>query len=112
MKVSVNLPQTMDAMPQSPAPVDASFLDCGQSRSERTVGRIAVDQAHDAFGVTDQFANAPNVKAGSIFRDLVDFHEVVAKRPGARHPQIREAGLIADLLKIVSVRFAFSVDRQ
>jgi len=84
MKVAVDLTQPGRPGFQTPSPADDLMLDLLEQVTvdEPVPLRISVGQSHDAFAVTDQFANAPCIKARIILPDGMDLHKVVTQLIG------------------------------
>src|SRR5207244_655660 len=64
MKISMNLPQAVNAALQTPAPCNTAPFDIFKVPHPdiRPVG-VAVDQAHDALGVSDQFPDPSHIQS-------------------------------------------------
>ena len=74
--------------------------------------RIAVDETHDAFGMSDQFSNSPDVQSGVIAFHAMNFDKVIAQRVGPRHIEFCETGVIPHPGEVFEVTAAFRVFRQ
>lgn len=113
MKISVNLTQAMGASFDAPSPVDGqvfhSFQKCGGNQRMR---RIRIRNAHDAFAVANQFANAPDVQARSGSALLMDLYEVIAERVCPGELEVGCDARIANTFEIVRISFTLHIFRE
>ena len=93
MEISMNLSQAVDAILQTPSPIDTSLFDVLQPSpiDDGSICRIAVNKAHDAFRVSDQLSNSPDIQLGIGAFDSMNFSQVIAQSIGARHVNLGKA---------------------
>ena len=114
MEVSMNLTQAMNTILKTPSPIDTPLFDLLEHRpiDDFPSSGIAVDEAHDAFRVSDQFPNPPDVQLWLIALNAVNFDQVVAQRVGPRHIEFCELGIIPHSGKVFEVSAPLRVFSQ
>jgi hypothetical protein len=114
MEIAMNLPQAMSASFQAPPPVHAATLDPLKSPLVNTAipGGIAIDKAHNALGMSDQFPYPADVKAGLAAANAVNFDEVIAQDIRSLHIEGCEIRTIPHLEEFFGMTMAFSIVGQ
>ena len=72
-----------------------------KGRRNHRIRRIGISDAHDAFTVTDQFPNSPNIETGIVSGRLVDLDKVVAERVRTSALELSHHARIANAIEIM-----------
>jgi hypothetical protein len=114
MKIPMNLPQSMNAVFQTPTPVDTGTLDSLKSASINTAvaGGITVDKPHDALGMSDQLPYPADIKPGFAASNAVNLDKVITERVGPLDIEGREPRIISHPGEFFGVAMALRIVRQ
>src|SRR5574341_505457 len=105
MKIAVHPAETVRAVFDSPAPLDARQLDLLQEPLIDEVMRfgIIIDQPHDALAVAQEVADPSRIEAGGIELDGMDIDEMVRKRQGPLEVLFPGVAAFPDPVEVVEI---------
>ena len=108
MKVAMHLAEPVGTAFQPPPPTHQLALDVSQDLGVHTVelAGIRVENAHDAFVMTDQLACPANVEGRIGSGHSVNLDEIVTNRINAREIAIIQIPSVSKLLEVLVVALA------
>jgi len=112
VKISMDLTQSRDSMLHPPSPLDTELFDGSEPPLAAGVFGVTIDEAHDAFRVSYEFADPSQIESCFSALYSMDFTEIITERIGAFEIGVIELAGVGDPFEIRGIGNTFSIFGQ
>src|ERR671925_318109 len=114
MKIAMHPPESVSSRFQFPSPVNTLMLDVGKQivMHNLVTRRVAVDESHNAFRMSDEFPDAASVQFRIAAFDRMYLHEIIAKSIGPGDVNVRQPGTATHPREVFDIAMALGVFRK